>query len=356
VGFVICGVALLVGGRLLYKAVLNEATNRIRLDLNAAREIYLSRIDRIKNSLNITSIGPVFLDAFAKQDIQKLSNRLSVIAQQTGLDFMGVVAKDGRTICRIGPSSFPKDNYPVNPIAGLAIQKQVGVAGTVVLNSEFLFFENPELADRARIRLLPTKMAAPRRENEEIKGMALSAAVPVFESGNFLGVLYGGVLINQSQDIVDKVSDTVFQHEFYNGRSIGTAVVKVAYNKVNLSFVEALSRGIGCNWLVCLAVWMALSARQTIGKIFAIFFPIMAFVALGFEHNVANMFYIPTGILFVQKSVVQQIHGMDLSSLNWINFLWKNLLPVTIGNIIGGSVFVGMSYWGAYLRPEKVEK
>ncbi len=138
--------------------------------------------------------------------------------------------------------------------------------------------------------------------------------------------------------------------------ALGAAIVKTACAKVNLTFTEALSRGIGCNWLVCLAVWMALAARQTIGKIFAIFFPIMAFVALGFEHNVANMFYIPTGILFVQKSVVQQIQGMDLSSLNWINFLWKNFLPVTIGNIIGGSVFVGMSYWGAYLRPEKTEK
>ena len=135
--------------------------------------------------------------------------------------------------------------------------------------------------------------------------------------------------------------------------ALGVAAVKIAYNKVHLAFGEAVWRGIGCNWLVCLAVWMALAARQTIGKIFAVFFPIMAFVAMGFEHCIANMYFIPTGILFVQTLNLPEIAGVDLSTLNWVSFFWKNLLPVTIGNIIGGTVFVGMSYWGAYLRPVK---
>ena len=225
VAFLVCGVALLVGGQLLYKAVLNEATNRIRLDLNAAREIYLSRIKGEKVALNITSIGPVFRSALEKHDIQTLVNRLSVVAQQTELDFMGVVTKDGKPLCRIGPNSIPKGNNPANPIANLVLQKQIAVSGTVILSNEFLFAENPELADRARIRLLPTKMATPRPENEELSGMAFAAAVPVFEAGNFLGVLYGGVLLNRSQEIVDRVRDTVFQHEIYKGRSIGTATI-----------------------------------------------------------------------------------------------------------------------------------
>ncbi len=134
--------------------------------------------------------------------------------------------------------------------------------------------------------------------------------------------------------------------------ALGAAAVKTAYNKVALSFGEALWRGIGCNWLVCLAVWMALAARQIIGKIFAIFFPIMAFVAIGFEHSVANMYFIPTGILLMNGAGFSSVPGVDPNILCWINFLWRNLLPVTIGNIIGGAVFVGMSYWGAYLRPK----
>jgi two-component system NtrC family sensor kinase len=221
----VCGVALLVGGQLLYKAVLNEAYNRVRLDLNAAREIYFNRIKGLKIALNITSIGPVFLSALEKHDVQKLVSRLSVVARQTELDFMGVVTKDGKTLCRIGPNSMPRENSPPNPIANLALQKQVAVSGTLILSNELLFSENPELAERARIKLLPTKMATPRPESEELSGMAIAAAVPVFEGGNFLGVLYGGVLLNRSQEIVDLVRDTVFQHEIYKGRSIGTATI-----------------------------------------------------------------------------------------------------------------------------------
>jgi len=132
--------------------------------------------------------------------------------------------------------------------------------------------------------------------------------------------------------------------------ALGESAVAIAYSKVSMSFVEALFRGIGCNWLVCLAVWMALAARQTIGKIFAIFFPIMGFVAIGFEHCVANMYFIPTGIILESWAGIGPPPTIDPNTLGWVCFLWKNLLPVTIGNIIGGAVFVGMSYWGAFLR------
>ena len=225
ISFLVCGVALLVGGQLLYKAVLNEANTRISLDLNAAREIYLSRIKGVKVALNITSVGPVFKTALGKHDVQTLVNRLNVVAQQTELDFMGIISKDGRVLCRIGPNSFPKGNNPENDIANLAIQKQVAVSGTVILSNQFLFSENPEIAERARIKLLPTKRATPRPESEEFSGMALAAAVPIFDAGNFHGVLYGGVLLNRNQEIVDRVRDTVFQNEIYKGRSIGTATI-----------------------------------------------------------------------------------------------------------------------------------
>jgi formate/nitrite transporter len=139
------------------------------------------------------------------------------------------------------------------------------------------------------------------------------------------------------------------------GGALGEAAVNIAYAKVSLVFGEALIRAIGCNWLVCLAVWMALAARQTVGKIFAIFFPIMAFVAIGFEHCVANMYFIPTGIFLRAWAGVAPPQGMDASILSWGSLFYRNLLPVTIGNIVGGGVFVGMSYWGAYLRPQKTD-
>ena len=135
--------------------------------------------------------------------------------------------------------------------------------------------------------------------------------------------------------------------------ALGQSVVNVASAKVSLGFTEAFVRGVGCNWLVCLAVWMALASHQVIGKIAAIFFPIMGFVAIGFEHCVANMYFIPAGIFLNQWAGIPLPAGM--ASLGWVDFLWNNLVPVTIGNTVGGVFFVGFSYWGAYLRPAKAE-
>ncbi|WP_136806487.1 formate/nitrite family transporter [Desulfosediminicola flagellatus] len=135
--------------------------------------------------------------------------------------------------------------------------------------------------------------------------------------------------------------------------ALGEAAIKIANAKVNLSTGEAFVRAVGCNWMVCLAVWMALASRQVIGKIFAIFFPIMGFVAIGFEHCVANMYFIPSAIFLTDWAGLAP-HGVDLSNLTWGAFVINNLIPVTIGNTIGGVVFVGLGYWGAYLRPPKV--
>lgn len=135
-----------------------------------------------------------------------------------------------------------------------------------------------------------------------------------------------------------------------NAGLLGETAVRIAYGKVHLDWMEAFVRAVGCNWLVCLAVWMALASRQVIGKIFAIFFPIMAFVAIGFEHCVANMYFIPTGIFLNHFAGIAPA-GLDMNSLTWTAFIFKNLIPVTLGNTIGGVVFVGVGYWGAYLRP-----
>jgi len=226
VAFLVGVVTLFIGGQLLYKAVLTEATNRIRLDLNAAREIYQTRIQSLRSPLNITTLGFGFLSAVTRRDAPDLVTRLKRLAQEAELDFAGIVTKEGITLCRIGPDPIPKEAVQVtNPLTDLALKRRVAVSGTVVLSNEFLSAENPELAERARIRSLPTPRAAPRDEKEETSGMALAAAVPIIEEGELLGVIYAGVLLNQSTNIVDTVRDTVFQQEIYEGRSIGTATI-----------------------------------------------------------------------------------------------------------------------------------
>ncbi len=120
--------------------------------------------------------------------------------------------------------------------------------------------------------------------------------------------------------------------------AIAAKAIAVSEAKVKLDFTTAMIRGIGCNWLVCLAVWLANASDDIIGKIVGIWFPIMAFVCIGFEHSVANMFFIPLGMFLGAEGV------------NWSTIIINNLVPVTIGNIIGGAIFVACIYWFTYLK------
>ncbi len=119
--------------------------------------------------------------------------------------------------------------------------------------------------------------------------------------------------------------------------AVAETALDIAIAKINIDPLQAFIRGILCNVLVCLAVWLCFAAHHVAGKILAIVFPISAFVALGFEHSVANMYFIPLGML---------VSGGDISVMDFLN----NLVPVTLGNIVGGGVFVALVYWAIYLR------
>jgi len=124
----------------------------------------------------------------------------------------------------------------------------------------------------------------------------------------------------------------------------GISVLTTAVNKISIPFGQAILRGIMCNFLVCVAVWISFAAKDVAGKVIGIFFPIMLFVVSGFEHSVANMYYLTAG-LFTSSA-----YGIAADTLNWGNALLGNLLPVTIGNIIGGGVVVGLGYGLAYRK------
>ncbi|MGE5453673.1 MAG: formate/nitrite transporter family protein [Methylocystaceae bacterium] len=136
--------------------------------------------------------------------------------------------------------------------------------------------------------------------------------------------------------------------------AVGTKALAIAKGKLTLTWSAAFLRAILCNWLVCLAVWMALTAKDTIGKIFAIFFPIMAFVTSGFEHSVANMFFIPMGITIANAAPeLATAAKFDPTLFTYSNFFMNNLIPVTLGNIVGGAICVAGIYYLCYLRPAK---
>lgn len=179
----------------------------------------------------------------------------------------------------------------------------------------------------------------------KISGRDLLRNWAIVYFGNFVGAIGTVILMFFSR-----------QHTF-GASSVGITALRIGAAKVEFTFIQAVALGILCNVLVCLAVWLTFSARSTVDKILAIIFPITAFVAAGFEHSIANMYFIPYA-LFIKdfdpafvSSVGSSVPPLDL--LTWYSFLVTNLLPVTIGNIIGGTVLVAAVYWAVFLRPSR---
>jgi len=156
--------------------------------------------------------------------------------------------------------------------------------------------------------------------------------------GNFVGSVLTAVLVFLANE------------QSAGGGAVGAMALTIANSKTQIAFLPAVASGILCNALVCLAVWLTLGARTSADKILAIIFPITAFVAAGFEHSVANMYFIPSGLLIKTfDPVLAASLNLDLHSLTIGGFI-NNLIPVTIGNIIGGGIMVALVYWFVYLR------
>lgn len=178
----------------------------------------------------------------------------------------------------------------------------------------------------------------------KLKGMIRNLTI-VYIS-NFIGAALMAWMINNCGQL-----------NFSDGGA-GAFTIKVALGKVGIDPMQAIISGILCNVLVCLAIFMAATAKDVAGKCIAIFFPIFVFVISGFEHCVANMYYIPAGILATHNPLyaakATELYGITAEQLSGLNFgsMFSNLIPVTIGNIIGGMVFVGLLYWYLYRKKE----
>ncbi len=176
----------------------------------------------------------------------------------------------------------------------------------------------------------------------KVTGKALLRNWLIVYLGNFIGSIGTVVLMFLTKQYT------------FGANSVGITALKIGVAKVDLTFIQAVALGVLANGLVCLAVWLTYSARSTVDKIVAIIFPITAFVAAGFEHSVANMYFVPYA-LFIKdfdphfvSLVGDKVAHLDL--LTWQTFLVNNLIPVTIGNIIGGAVLVAAVYWAIFLR------
>ncbi|NMA55698.1 MAG: formate/nitrite transporter family protein [Firmicutes bacterium] len=141
-----------------------------------------------------------------------------------------------------------------------------------------------------------------------------------------------------------------------NGGAVGARALGIALGKVEISFGAAVARGILCNMLVTLAVIFALAAKDIAGKLWGMFFPIAAFVTSGFEHSIANMYFVPAGIMLTGDAKIVELLGRDVSGLTWGSFIANNLIPVTLGNLIGGAVIVATGYYLIYIKPSQTKQ
>ena len=178
------------------------------------------------------------------------------------------------------------------------------------------------------------------RASGRIGTWALLRNWAIVYAGNFVGAFGTAMLVWLGKQYT------------FGGGVVGTTALTIAEDKVSLGFGQAIALGVLCNALVCLAVWLTYGAHTTTDKVLAIVPPIAAFVATGFEHSVANMYFIPVALLIERDHAwMAATSGVpDTSGLTWGSFLVDNLLPVTIGNVIGGGLLVGAVYWFVYLR------
>ena len=223
----VCGiVATWVGVRLIGGGIVKQAQDKVRTDLNSARVIYQANLDKINDIVRMTANRFFVIESILRKDLDFLREELNRVQKRESLDVLTVTDETGQVIVRTSNPGAYGDDQSMDAIVSRALLHKEATASTEVIPADALMKEGEDLAQRARITFIPTPKAKPRPENEETSGMIMKAAAPVLDgTGNVLGVIYGGVLLNRKYEIVDKIKETVYQGEAYKGKDMGTATI-----------------------------------------------------------------------------------------------------------------------------------
>ncbi len=228
----------IVGVHLIGDRIVKQAQEKVKLDLNSAREIYRERIREVRTCTRLTALRFFLKDAILKNNIENLKPELRKVRERESLDILTLTDRNGIVLVRArNPAVFGDhqvddelvmaciDRVNARSITDTALQKVI-VASTQIVVRDELVKEGEDLAEQAHIKFIPTPKAKLRPEKEEISGMMIKAAAPVLDrNGNLIGVLYGGILLNRNYEIVDKIKDIVYRGETYKGKDIGTATI-----------------------------------------------------------------------------------------------------------------------------------
>ena len=217
----------IVGVETISNLIVAEAEDRVRNDLNTARLIYQDELEHIRQATEFTAARTFITDLIQQKDsAQQYIPTLVQFRVSENIDVLSFTDKDGIVVLRTGNLSQKGDDQSGQALIKSVLNKRTTSEGTVILSAKELQNESPSLAEKANIIFVNTPMARPRLETEETAGMMLMVAAPVFsDTGEFVGVVYAGVLLNRNEGIVDAVKQTVFQDAVYNGRDFGTATI-----------------------------------------------------------------------------------------------------------------------------------
>ncbi|MBE9474418.1 MAG: cache domain-containing protein [Chloroflexi bacterium] len=217
---------MVVGVQLISNRIVSEAQDKVRHDLNAARELYLSDLERINSAVRITAERFFLRESLLSGDLEQAYHELRRVRKQEGLDVLTLTDDKGNVILRTSYIDHIGDDQSGDELIKAVLEGHEPIASTILVSGDDLEQESPLLAKKAYFSFIDTPLAREREETEETAGMMLKAASPVFDDqNNLIGILYGGTLINRNFDIVDKVKETVYEEVQYEGKDIGTATI-----------------------------------------------------------------------------------------------------------------------------------
>ena len=218
--------ATVIGIHFINDGIVRQAQDKVRLDLNTAREVYYGHIRDIKTLLEFSAIRPSIWNSLATGDKALLQSTLSGIYEQAGLDILNITDADLQVVFRCRTPEFSGDSQHSNSIVAEAWETGRSVGATQIFLPDGLVKEGEDLAERAFIRILPTPKARPIERSESTSGMMMMAATPVLdESGRKLGVIYGGHMLNKEYSTVDRIKSIVYQAQKYEDKDIGTSTI-----------------------------------------------------------------------------------------------------------------------------------
>lgn len=214
-----------VGIRYIDKGIVAQVQSKVRNDLNAAREIYNAYLNNIKIIIRLTAKRLFIRDALIKRRFDLVENELNLVMRQESLDFLVLTDQKGQVVYQCGKTVNQNEMAEDNLVDRVLLKRDV-IASTEIIPKDQLLREGNDLAHKAKILIIKNQYEKNDSSHTETSGMVLEAAAPILDNhNNFIGILYGGILLNHRNEIVDKIKETVYQDEVYKGKDIGTATV-----------------------------------------------------------------------------------------------------------------------------------